>query len=207
MATLSPVLAADTWASNADLIVDVHRLYPLNTVRDVTYGRGLWWAKHRPTSLVGSDLRSDGVDFRDLPDESNSWPVVAFDPPYLPQGGRTTSTVGEMLDRYGLVEAAATWGDLRALIADGLRECSRICTPRGLVLVKCMNYVVGSKHRPQVAWAIADGEAIGLEVVAQFVHLKGLGPQPTLKSDGTPRSVRSPRANYSTLIVFRKVPA
>ena len=56
----------------------------------------------------------------------------------------------------------------------------------------------------QAAWAVADGEAIGLRVAAQFVHLKTPGPQPTMNPNGTPRPVKSPRANYSTLIVFRR---
>jgi hypothetical protein len=223
------VLAAHNWASNADLMADVHTLYPLDEVRDVTHGRGLWWAKHRPRILVGSDIRGypDGVgplgaicadppvDFLNLPDDDDTWPVVAFDPPYLPQTaaqqsssklarpeGSDTSDFG---DRYGLHTGhASNWIELRALVAGGIKECTRICAPKGIVLVKCMNYVVGGKHRPQVAWAIADGETAGLEVAAQFVHIKGTGPQPTLKADGTPRAVRSPRANYSTLIVFRK---
>jgi hypothetical protein len=221
------VLAAHNWASNADLIADVHTLYPLDEVRDVTYGRGLWWAKHRPATLLASDLRGvlieslpggaiqAPVDFLNLPDDDNAWPVVAFDPPYLPQTAAQQSSsklarsegseTTDFGDRYGLSTGhARNYIELRALIAGGIKECARICTPKGIVLVKCMNYVVGGKHRPQVAWGIADGETAGLEVAAQFVHIKGTGPQPTLKADGTPRAVRSPRANYSTLIVFKK---
>lgn len=46
---MSSVMSAQAWPSNADLMVDVHKL-----VRDVTYGRGLWWAKHRPDKLSAS---------------------------------------------------------------------------------------------------------------------------------------------------------
>lgn len=221
------VLAAHNWPTNAHLMMDVHSLFPLHVVRDVTYGRGNWWtilAEEHPSFICeGSDIRGlapsvrhphfglnpKPVDFRSLPDADASWPVVALDPPYLPQTNaqQTSSTLlnkaGEtdFADRYGLDSGQATNAEeLRVLIACGLKECSRIVQPRGFVLLKCMNYVVAGKHRPQVAWAINDCEASGLDVAAQFVHLKAPGPQPT----GKPRTIRSPRANYSTLIVFRR---
>jgi hypothetical protein len=45
-----PIMAAQTWPSNADLIADVARFGYLQgeVVIDVTYGRGTWWNRYRP---------------------------------------------------------------------------------------------------------------------------------------------------------------
>lgn len=195
-----PITAAVRCRTNAELIADhVHPLYRLDDVLDVTYGRGKWWTKHRPARLVAHDIATDGIDFRRLPEPSRSQVCVAFDPPYVPIGGRTTSTIDDFTDRYGLIDAPTTPEKLRALIRDGLTEIGRVLAPKGLALVKCMNYVSGGQHRPQVAWTIRDAEDLGFTVETQFVHIGRPGPQPHRPTAG----IRSPRANYSVLVVLR----
>ena len=49
---------------------------PDHTVLDTTYGRGLWWTRYRPANLVILD-----GDFRDMDYETESIPVVCYDPP------------------------------------------------------------------------------------------------------------------------------
>src|SRR3546814_9896510 len=120
---MTPVLAADTWRTNADLIADVARLGHLRpewrTV-DPTYGRGLWWQSWRPGELVTHDLRLDGVDFRDLPHDDDSFDAVAFDPPYVSVGGRKTTGMADLHDRFGLTDAPTSPAGLQELIDDGL---------------------------------------------------------------------------------------
>ena len=97
-----PILAAQSWPTNAELVRDVFALHVPDraavTVMDVTYGAGVWWR------IVGEpDIRhglrthnprhyDDGVDFRALPEDDASIDVIAYDPPYVATGGRTTST-------------------------------------------------------------------------------------------------------------------
>lgn len=201
----APVMAAITVKKNADLIAEVARLYPLGPrLLDCTYGRGRWWTKYQPPELVAHDLALDGVDFRALPEADCTFDAVAFDPPYLPQGGRATSTVPDMLNRFGLDNAPTNPVKLRALIAAGLAECFRVVRPDGLVLHKCMNYVTGKQHRPQVHWSITDALALGYRIETQFIHVSGTGPQPTKNLDGTDRAVLSSRANYSVLLVLQR---
>lgn len=200
-----PVMAATVTKLNGDLIADVARLYPIrDRVLDPTHGRGLWWTKYRPPELVTHDIAHDGVDFRCLPHPDASFDAVAFDPPYLPQGGRTTSTIPDMLNRFGLVDVPTTPTKLRALIAAGITECHRVVRPGGYVLVKCMNYVSGSRHHPQVHYALTDATATGFNIATQIVHVSGTGPQPRTNLDGTTRRILSPRANYSVLIVLQR---
>lgn len=201
----SPVMAAITCRTNGELIANVSQLYPLGpVVLDPTYGRGKWWTRYQPEHLLIHDVEIDKVDFRNLPEGDCTVDAVAFDPPYLPQGGRSSSTEPDFLDRFGLVDAPTSPAKLRALIADGLGECFRVVKPGGLVLHKCMNYVSGGRHRPQVHWSITDALECGFWIETQFVHVSGTGPQPKNNRDGTARKVASPRANYSTLLVLRR---
>lgn len=118
-----PVLAAHAWPTNAHLIADVAHLgYLTDTDRviDPTYGRGIWWQRWRPADLTAHDIRADGIDFRDLPHPSGRFDAAAYDPPYVCVGGRRTTTVPDLHDRYGLTDAPNTPAELQQLIADGL---------------------------------------------------------------------------------------
>ncbi len=226
----APVMSAGTWATNGELIADVHRLYPLDCVRDVTYGRGLWWAEHRPNVILASDIKGVlieslpggelgamqcPVDFRYLPDKSGTWPVVAFDPPYIARSKKQAKTstlrtkTGEpdFGDRYGLdVAECNTPEEVHELILHGMCECKRVLAPGGIMLLKAMNYVVGARHRAAVPALIDVGVLhLNMRLEAQFVHVSGAGAQPTKNLDGSDRAVNSPRANWSTLMVFRKL--
>lgn len=181
--------AATLWIYSDDLVVDV------------TYGRGKFWTKYRPENLVAHDLyKGDGVDFRQLPEDDESVDVLVFDPPYMAQGGRATSTVPDMLDRYGLVEVPKSVVESQQLIADGIKEASRALAKSGRLFVKTMDYITGGayvKGRHHVVQVATD---LGLEQVDEFVHHKGLGPQP-----GGRAQLHSRRA-HSFLCIFQKPP-
>ena len=115
-----PVLAAHAWPTNAHLIADVAHLgYLTDTDRviDPTYGRGIWWQRWRPADLTAHDIRADGIDFRDLPHPSGRFDAAAYDPPYVCVGGRRTTTVPDLHDRYGLTDAPNTPAELLDHIA------------------------------------------------------------------------------------------
>jgi len=117
-------MAATSWPDNAALIADCHRLGYLkdaDRVIDLTYGRGLWWSDWRPRRLVSNDLDPRFscelcVDFRDTGQDADSYDAGVFDPPYVSQGGRSTSTVPDFYHRYGLADAASTPAGLQAVI-------------------------------------------------------------------------------------------
>lgn len=183
-------------AAAAQLWIDPHEL-----VVDVTYGKGNFWTRFRPDHLVAHDLdptKGDGVDFRHLPEKDESVDVVVFDPPYIAQGGRETSTIPNMLDRYGLVDVPKTTRELEELIAAGMKEATRVLRPKGRLLVKCMDYVNGGRLVLGRHFVVATALELGLEQVDEFVHHSGCGPQPP-----RPRQFHSRRA-HSFLCVFRK---
>lgn len=193
---------------NGPLIAAAASLWigPGDRVLDVTYGRGLFWSEVRPAGLVAHDLALDGVDFRQLPEADASVDVVVFDPPYIAQGGRTTSTIPDFLDRYGLVDVPTTRGGVFELVAAGLKEANRVLAPSGRLIVKTMDYVNGGRlvlGRHHVVSTCID---LGLEQVDEFVHHRGLGPQPKTNLDGSPRRQMRARRAHSFLCVFQARP-
>lgn len=213
-ATNGPLLAAaaQLWINETDLVVDM------------TYGRGKFWTCYSPARLVGHDLITDGVDFRQLPEGDGTVDVAVFDPPYISPGGRTTSTLdgrvsrttssldgrsggGDFNERYGLADTPATPAELAELIAQGIKEATRVLAPKGRLMVKCMDYVssgglfLGRHH------VVTTALGLGLRQVDEFVHHSGTGPQPTENPDGTPRRQIHSRRAHSFLCVFQAPPA
>lgn len=162
--------------TNADLIAALAPMYLAGDldVADVTYGRGKWWDRVRPARLVAHDMRLDGVDFTALPEPDATYDVVAFDPPYIPQGGYDTSTALQFVADYGLTSRSR--GELWRLLGAGLGECARVLRPDGRLLVKCCDFVNGGSfhlgHRRVLD--IADG--LGLSCWDLIVHHTGSGP-------------------------------
>jgi len=187
---------------NGPLIAAASELWikPDDSVVDVTYGLGKFWTVTRPENLVGHDLVVDGVDFRQLPEADGSVDVVVFDPPYIAQGGRETSTVPDMLERYGLNDVPKTVPGVQGMIADGIREAVRVLRPSGRLFVKCMDYVNGGRLVLGRHHVVTTALELELEQVDEFVHHSGLGPQPPGRAQ-----LHSRRA-HSFLCVFQKPP-
>lgn len=201
---MSAILGATRWPNNAELIADVARLGYIretDTVLDPTYGRGNWWKTFTPNKLVAHDIKLDGVDFRALPEADGSVDVVAFDPPYIAQGGRTSSTMQTFLGRYGLHESPQTRDGLHDLMCGGIAEAHRVLRPGGILLVKCMNYVNGGRYRLTAYDLLSDALTVGFRCIDEFVHLRTPGPQPTRDRQ------HHARRNYSHLFILRKVPS
>ncbi len=206
------ILAATAWPTNGALLADVHRLGYLradDVVLDPTYGRGRWWTDWRPAQLIAHDLVLDGVDFRRLPEETGTVDVVAFDPPYIAQGGRATSTLAgghdefgrrraDFLDRYGLYDVPKDVAGVIELMAAGIAEFYRVLRPGGLLLVKCMNYVTSGRYRRSAYDVLAHAELLGFTLVDELVHLRRPGPQPQRDYQ------HHARRNYSLLFVLRR---
>jgi SAM-dependent methyltransferase len=196
----SPVLAAHPYRSNAELIEAVYTLGYIrddDLVLDPTYGLGRWWTRFRPAALVATDIDPDKApdgetgDFTALSYESETFDVVAFDPPYK-LNGTPSGPDGD----YG-VDVVSRWQDRHALIRAGMDECSRVLRPGGYLLLKCQDQVCSGRVRWQTIEFAGHGEANGL-VLWDSLHLLGGRPQPA------GRRQKHARRNLSTLLVFRK---
>lgn len=121
------------------------------------------------------------------------------------KGGRDTSGIVEMDDRYGLKDAPKTPFAVQCTINDGLRELKRVVRPGGLILAKCQPYISSGKFwaGTHKTWAYA--MSLGYEQVDEFVHVGHYRPQPSnrTRADGQPAVQQHARNNASTLFVFR----
>lgn len=180
--------------TNADLIQAVAQLGYVSSddvVFDATYGRGVWWRLFKPSVLYA------GVsDFRHLPAADNTYDVVAFDPPYRLNG---TPDRGDEDLRYG-IEVPTRWQDRMSLMADGLAECIRVTKVGGRVLMKCQDQVCSGKVRWQTDVSTLQARGWGCEKLDMLHLVRPMRPQPP------GRDQVHARRNYSTLLVFRKLP-
>lgn len=222
---LAPVLAATPWGTNADLIWDLARLGYLrhhDHVLDPTYHLGVWWQRFRPEKLATHYRAQDGTDFRSLPHLDESFDAVAFDPPYVAPGGRSTSTIKEMHARYGMNEGGCddpdfrTPDELQAIINEGLTEMYRLVrpstrrslhptAPNGVVIVKAKDYVWSGQLFPGTHHTLSHAIRLGFVLEDRLEHLGSPGPQPTVNLDGSPRRQVHARRNLSTMLVLRKI--
>ena len=196
-----PVLAATAWPTNGHLVEDLVRagyLNPDDVTLDPTFGRGTWWSRWKPDVLISHDLRLDGVDFRHLPEVDESIDVVAFDPPYVPQGGTTFtgSKMTEDRDRYGLEDGPTSLPELEDLIFGGMGEALRVLRRGGRLLVKCQSFRHGRVFRPMPTRIVNHAETIGFRILDEMIHLRRPGPISV--------ETRRPRRNHSTLLIFEK---
>lgn len=181
-----PVLAATRWPTNAHLIEDVARLgylKPTDHVLDPTYGNGVWWKRWTPEALV---VPPEGTDFTRLPYDPSTFDAVAFDPPYVATGGRSTTGMVDFAQRYGLTDAPRNPALLQRMIDVGLAECRRVVrwpqrrvTDGGVVLVKCQDYVSGGRLWLGTHHTITAALALDFEVVDRLERIGSPRPQPS----------------------------
>jgi hypothetical protein len=199
---IGPVLPSVFVGSNADLMAAVAPLYLVGDVMDCTYGKGKWWTRHRPPSLVAHDLHTlDGVDFRSLPEPDETYDTVCFDPPYLPNGGYGSSSRQGFRDSYGLTDEVGGERRLWDLVAAGLSECARVTKVGGVVLVKCTDFVYANDLTLGHRRVLDIGDSIGLRCHDLIIHHTGSGP-----GGHNIFTVLRARRHHSYLLALRKTP-
>lgn len=194
------ICSATRWPTNADMIVDIVELgyiRPTDRVIDLTYGQGLWWAKYdHPGEFVANIVTGDdlmegrvcskpfgfvcNVDYRRLDGDAwtDSFDVVAFDPPYVAMGGRGTSTMTAFMGAYGLFCAAATPELLQADNNLGLATAWNICKPGGLVLAKCAPYISSGVRKDGDWWTRDAALELGFKIEDMLIHVGDVRAQP-----------------------------
>lgn len=197
---VGPILTSVFQGSNADLMAAVEGMYLGGDVLDMTYGEGKWWERIRPAGLVGHDLKTDGVDFTNLPHDDGSFDAVCFDPPYVLSGGKPSGALadGEFQNRYGIgiANGVTGWAGLVELVTAGLTEACRVS--RGFVLVKCMEFVQ-DRFRDMPTLVTNHAASLGWWKYDQIVHYTGTGP-----GGHNIFHVKRARRAHSYLIVFAR---
>jgi len=168
------------------------------TVADVTYGKGVFW-KHIDTkkyTFSPSDLKTNGVDFTDLPYEDNSMDVVVFDPPYRYTPAKNKAT--HHTDRYALHPSANLHrpSDVLALYRAGIVECERVLKKGGFLIIKTMDTIEASKQH----WMHIDIMQMGNDLTCRDLVI--VAPPSTVASRW--KRQKHLKKTHSYFIIMRK---
>lgn len=172
-------------------------------VFDLTPGRGKWWDEWSPLHITSLPAGRDFTTSSDVLEcAQGRYDIVAFDPPYVAQGGvATTTAMAEHLDRYGRDTGKSGTQlapeEVTRLAEGGMRTATRLVKERGLILQKCADYVTGGRMRWGTHDARVFGRSLGLTQVDESV-LQSRSPQPS------GRVQRHARVGSSVLLVWRR---
>lgn len=172
---------------------------------DATVGKNaVFWKQWRPDQLVTNDFDPEvdadfHHDFRDLPFPSMMFDAVMFDPPYVCVGGRTTTGIPEMHERYGLTEAPKSPEGLLEMNMAGLDEMFRLMKPKAKLLIKYQDQISSGKYFAGTHYMAQHALELGCTWVDRLERT-----QPNSRPQ--PRHVRQlhARRNLSTLLVFSR---
>jgi SAM-dependent methyltransferase len=150
--------------TNADLLVDVARLYIPDgaLVADVTWGKGVFWRKTDASrfTLVGSEIEEARIreaagvtdpqwtlftdqrrrflvaDCRRLPYRDQRLDVLVLDPPYMHHPNLHETLVMAQYNNVTTTQGMSHQAILRELYCPALLEAARVLKPGGLLFVK-----------------------------------------------------------------------
>ena len=134
---------------NEDLLPVIMNVYAKDgdKIADVTYGNGNFWKNIDMTKyqFFPSDLKT-GVDFRNLPYETESFDMIVLDPPYL---HRSSSPINKDLDStYGNNKRDGFGTEyVYGLYQKGIEQAYRVLKVNGLLLVKCQDQIMSGINR------------------------------------------------------------
>jgi hypothetical protein len=144
------------------------------------------------------------VDCRSLPEPDGTVDVLILDLGYVAKGGRKTSGIEAMDDRYGIGHEwdPRTPKELQELIEAGIKEGARVLKRKGRIMVKCMDYVSGGK----TIWGRRHVEdcliAAGAPPEDTFLLVRPSGgPQPLKNLDGSKRVQTHTHKAHSYLVI------
>jgi SAM-dependent methyltransferase len=152
-------LASVWYGTDEELLDKMLDFYPRcrpKLVLDATVNAGRFWKTSR-RPVIGMDIEARyrphvaGDNLR-MPFQDNSFDVVVFDPPHVPNQGKDQSK--DFNTRFGLVlkSSAENGYNFSHLYPPFAQESYRILRPEGILLCKITDYVHG--HRFQ--WAHVD---------------------------------------------------
>jgi SAM-dependent methyltransferase len=145
-------------------------------ILDATVNGGRFWkGSARPVTDMDIDPKHEPDvvgDNRDMPFADDSFDVVVYDPPHVPNAGRDQQK--DFCDRFGLGEksGAATKYSLSHLYPPFCREAYRVLRPEGVLLAKIADYT----HNHKTHWAhvdfLAAAQAAGFTACDMIVKVR-----------------------------------
>jgi hypothetical protein len=200
--------------TNADLIADAARIGWLpEPVFDATYGKGAFWSKYKPETLVTNDLYKPADHAFDYgqafpTDMHRQYGCVVYDPDYKLQGSGSKQFAAKNY-AYG-VDRDKTVGRRLGDLRTGAVNSGALVRKGGFLLIKCQDQVACGKVHRQTGMVAEELKALpGWTMLLvdwfdaspewrfeSWLHLTHTAPPQ--------RSQVKPRNNYSTLLAFRR---
>lgn len=186
---------------NEDLIPVVLNIYAKDgfKIADVTYGNGNFWKKVDISkySFYPSDIKINGVDFRNLPYEDSFFDIVVLDPPYM--HGSSTPIISNLDVTYKNNNRDG-WGAkyVYSLYEEGISECYRTLKSNGLLFIKCQDQIESGKNN--FDHIVIYNMAISVGMIAEDLFILTRTGQPMMRHSYQLHA----RKNHSYLWVFRK---
>lgn len=191
---------------DAELLERMLDFYPRQepkAILDATVNVGRFWrGSTRP--VIGMDIdpryKPDVVgDNRDMPFEDESFDVVVYDPPHIPNQGKDRTKDFNIRFGLGLKSSAENGYNFSHLYPPFLREAYRVLRPEGILFAKITDYV----HNHRYQWAhvefIKAAEAVGFQPCDCIIKIRK-GPIISPKWKNAHHS----RRQHSYWLIFRK---
>lgn len=209
----SDVVVSAHQSGNAEVFPKILHLHVPegSRIADVTYGRGVFWAKTDITKyhLLPSDIQT-GVDCRELPYETGSLDCVVLDPPYMEGLFRKNEdnlagagTHKAFRNHYSNGQATNGGPKWHAAVLDlyykaGQESC-RVLRDGGILIVKCQDEVSANRQNLTHVEIINEYEKYGFYCKDLFVIMRTNQP-------GVSRLKKQvhARKNHSYFLVFLK---
>lgn len=195
-------------ASNEDGFAKVLTLYarPGGVIVDPTFGHGRFWKNVDQTlyDVQVSDLGSDGIDLRALPNKDDSADMVVLDPPYRYTPAKNTKQDdvaghGKVDGLYNLQAAGLTnTAAVIDLYVAGFKEAARVLRVGGFLVVKCQDTVQDGKNIWVHTLLMDAAEGLGFACRDLLI----VAPASVLKTRWDRQ--RHFRKGHSYFLVFRK---
>jgi len=189
------VILTGLQGNNSDLIKNIADMYIQNgdVVADVTYGKGVFWAKTDTSSftLLKSD-KLTGTDFTDLPYGDTSIDVLVLDPPYMHGGETVKRSINDCYKNENTSHESVVRLYLR-----GMLEATRVLKKGGLLFVKSQDEIESGNQQWSHVELMDIGKQIGFKCVDLFVLLQSTIPTMRVKYQKTARK------NHSYMLIFK----
>lgn len=182
------------------ILRDIMRLWLDGSPFDVdcTYSRGVFWKK-LPQPRLKFDIDPQFPDVvrsssNSLPLESESVKSLVFDPPFMPT--QSKNNPGVIKSRFTAFNSV---DEMFALYETSLDEFWRVLQPKGILVVKCQDFVSSGKNWFSHFQIEKHARNIGFEELDLFI----LGNKYPLISSTWKRQIHA-RKSHSYFIVFRR---